>query len=486
MAALPARTRLAAGAGAAVAGLSRALGRGGGSVVGGRTTLALDPRALEHLASGHRTALVSGTNGKTTTTSLLHAGLATTGPLITNVLGANLPPGITAALVAGPAGVPAVLEVDEAWLGRVADATSPEVVLLLNLSRDQLDRNNEVRHLAATWRTALTDRPGTTVIANADDPLVVWGAGAAREVIWVGAGQPWTADAAGCPNCGSRIIFEPTSQTPDQPAAATPEEPGAGTPDRPAAVTPNQSEAGSAGKTAGSAGETAGSAGEAAGSAAGWACSSCDLRRPPLAVTVAGREVVSADGWSAPLRMALPGRCNRANAALALAAAVRMGADPERAASAMAATAEVVGRYRTFDAGGVDARLLLSKNPAGWLEVFDMLAPAPAPVVIAINARIADGRDPSWLWDVPFEALAGRQVIATGERSRDLAVRLHYAEVAHTRVDDLMAAVHHAGRLASSAQTPPPQQQRGAPRPTVDVVANYTSFQQLRSRLGAP
>ena len=440
-ASLPTRTRIAAGAGAAVAGLSRLLGRGGGSVVGGRTTLALDPRALQRLAPGHDIALVSGTNGKTTTTSLLRAGLATTGPVVTNVLGANLPPGLTAALAGGPPGAPAALEVDEAWLRRVVEATRPQAAILLNLSRDQLDRNNEVRRLASSWRATFDGREGTTVVANADDPLVVWGAGASPDVTWVGAGQPWTADASGCPSCGSRIIFAGGSGTD------------------------------------------------------GWACSSCDLARPALGVRIetatgGAPRIVSDQGWSVPVHLALPGRCNQANAALALTAAVRLGADPAAAMDAMARTEEVVGRYRTVDAGGVDARLLLSKNPAGWLEVFDILQPAPAPVVVAINARIADGKDPSWLWDVPFEQLAGRRVVATGERSADLAVRLHYAEVDHVRVPDLIEAVREAGRHASSrARTAPPAPAGPATpaagtRPVVDVVANYTPFQELRTRLG--
>ena len=111
------------------------------------------------------------------------------------------------------------------------------------------------------------------------------------------------------------------------------------------------------------------------------------------------------------------------------------------------------------------ARLLLAKNPAGWLEVFDVLRPPPVPVVVAINARIADGRDPSWLWDVPFERLAGRLVVASGERARDLAVRLRYASVEHGLEPDPVAAIAAAGG------------------PSVDVVANYTSFQSLRARL---
>src|SRR5712692_2253797 len=173
---LPPRTRVAARVGGGVSALSRRLGRGGGSVIGGRAILALDPRALERLAAERQIALVSGTNGKTTTTRLLRAALSTQGPVITNMLGANLPPGLAAALAGGPDNAGnAVLEVDEAWLGRVAAASNPRVVVLLNLSRDQLDRNNEVRRLAATWRATLAGQTGPRtahVVANADDPLV--------------------------------------------------------------------------------------------------------------------------------------------------------------------------------------------------------------------------------------------------------------------------------------------------------------------------
>jgi UDP-N-acetylmuramyl tripeptide synthase len=410
-AALPARTRLAAGLGMTAAGISRRLGRGGGSVIGGRAILAVDPRALDRLAAGRDVALVSGTNGKTTTTSLLAAALGGPSRVVTNLLGANLPPGLAAALATGARAVPAVLEVDEAWLARVVTATSPRAVALLNLSRDQLDRNNEVRTLANSWRRTFVDRPGVTVVANADDPLVVWGAGTADRVRWVGAGQPWTDDAGGCPSCGGRIDF----------SGAT---------------------------------------------APGWGCYGCDLARPPLDVVLDGDLVHWADGAEVHLDLQLPGRANRANAAMAVVTAEVLGADRVAAAGHLAGLSEVVGRYAVVDAGAARARLLLAKNPAGWLEIFDFLRPPPLPVVVAINARIADGRDPSWLWDVPFERLGGRLVVATGERSRDLAVRLRYAGVEHLHEPDLVRAIAAAG----SAE--------------VDVVANYTSFQQIRVRLG--
>ena len=386
---------------------SRRLGRGGGSVIGGRAILAVDPGALAGLARGHRIALVSGTNGKTTTTSLLRAALSTTGPVVTNLLGANLPPGLASALAAGAPGAPAALEVDEAWLGRVAEATKPVAVALLNLSRDQLDRNNEVRRLASTWRSSL-ERSAATVVANADDPLVVWGAGLASQVRWVGAGLPWTDDAAGCPSCGGRILFEAGGR---------------------------------------------------------WACGSCEFARPEPDAWLEGHELVRRDGTRAGLPLSLPGRANRANAAMAIMVAEVFGITGQAAAQAMTEISDVVGRYSTVRVGSTEARLLLAKNPAGWLEVFDVLRPPPVPVVVAINARIADGRDPSWLWDVPFERLAGRVVVASGERSRDLAVRLHYADVEHLHEPDVLAAVAAAGA------------------PSVDFVGNYTAFQDIRSRL---
>jgi UDP-N-acetylmuramyl tripeptide synthase len=240
--------------------------------------------------------------------------------------------------------------------------------------------------------------------------LVAWGAGLAGNVVWVGAGQPWIDDAGGCPQCGGRIDFSHAALS-------------------------------------------------------GWTCQDCDLRRPALDVRLEGSTVVWSDGRVVSLDLQLPGRANRANAAMALATAQVLGADPAEAAARVGALTEVVGRYAVVESQGVNARLLLAKNPAGWLEIFDFLRPTPLPVVVAINARIADGRDPSWLWDVPFERLRGRLVVATGERSRDLAVRLRYAEVEHLTEPDLVRALSAAGSS------------------DVDVVANYTSFQQLRSRL---
>ncbi|MHB1924286.1 MAG: MurT ligase domain-containing protein [Acidimicrobiales bacterium] len=395
---------------------SRLAGRGGGGVIGGRVTLLVDPDALAHLARGRRSVLVSGTNGKTTTTRFLAAALATAGPTATNSGGANLPFGLVAALSSAPPGGLAALEVDEAYLGPVAAAVQPEVVCLLNLSRDQLDRINEVRLLAGRWRQALeavapapADARGPTVVANADDPMVVWAASGAARIVWVGAGLSWRLDATGCPRCEGRIQFTDTD----------------------------------------------------------WSCGDCGLARPEAEVTVDDVVLTVRAGRRHPFTLSLPGQCNRSNAAVAATAASLLGVDEAQALAAMEPVADVTGRYGVVRVGGVPARLLLSKNPAGWMEIFDFLRPPPSPVVVAINARIADGRDPSWLWDVPFERLAGRQVVATGERCRDLAVRLRYAEVDHVMVEDPVAAVAEARRFGDASQP-------------VDVVANYTSFQGLR------
>lgn len=384
-----------------IAAVSRVTGRGGGAVIGGRVALAVDKDALPKLAAGRSLYLVSGTNGKTTTTALLAAALGTAGPVVSNITGANLKTGLVSALAKDLDSPVAALEVDEAALVQVLTDTSAEVVVLLNLSRDQLDRYGEVRLAAAKWRTALGARPEIHAVANCDDPLVVWAAQAAGTVTWVSTGQRWRIDATSCPNCGGRITW----------------------------------------------------AGQV------WSCS-CGLTRPEPDIG-GGGEDVEVGGRSFPVELQLPGRCNAGNAAMAVAAARVAGVDPEDALAAMVGISNVAGRYREVNLGPASARLLLAKNPAGWNEILDFLAPAPAGVVVAVNARGPDGYDTSWLWDVDFERLEGRPVVAAGERALDVAVRLHYAGVAHEVCPD---------PLAAARQLPPGK---------VELVANYTAFQTV-------
>jgi UDP-N-acetylmuramyl tripeptide synthase len=409
------RAQLASATTRAVNAASRRLGRGQGTVAGGRAGLRLDHRLLEHLSAGRQVALVTGTNGKTTTTRLLTVALGTGGDeVVSNETGSNMPPGHVAALV-GTRAPRAVLETDEVYLPRVLTATAAATVLLLNLSRDQLDRTNEVRMIAGSWRAALAAAPHTHVVANADDPLVVWGAGAARDVHWVGAGLRWQHDAVGCPACEGRIAF-----------------------------TEN-----------------------------GWSCTNCAFARPdPEATLVLGPDGAAraewADGRTAAVRLSLPGRFNQSNALMAAVAAEASGVDALEALAAMESVREVAGRFTVRAFGDVRARLMLAKNPAGWDELLDLVAGSDAPLVVSINARIADGADPSWLWDVPYERLTGRAVIATGDRFRDLSVRLHYGGVRHDTEPEPVRAVARAATGSGAV---------------VDVIGNYTAFHDL---LGAP
>ena len=402
---LPLRTRLASGVSRTAAALSRATGRGDGSVIGGRIGLLIDPDLLAHLAVGRQIALVSGTNGKTTTTRLTAAALGVLGPVATNSLGANMPSGHTSALARAGRTPYAVLEVDEHYLAQVLAATRPAVVALLNLSRDQLDRAMEVAMMAARWRAALAGHPAVHVVANADDPMVVWAAGAAGAVTWFSAGQRWHDDSWVCPQCGSAIIRDR-----DQ-----------------------------------------------------WACSGCPLRRPRPDWVAADRAVVGPDRTRYEVKLALPGRVNLGNAATALAVAARFGAAPADAAGRLGEVSSVAGRYAQVERDGRRIRLLLAKNPASWLEAFDMAEPAPT--LLAVNARGPDGLDTSWLFDVDFSPLAGRPVLITGDRAFDLAVRLQVNRLPFTHVTGFAAAV---------AAVPPGR---------LEVIANYTAFQDIRAEL---
>jgi lipid II isoglutaminyl synthase (glutamine-hydrolysing) len=417
--------------GRVASGLSRVFGRGDGLVIGGKVVLAACPDAFARLATGHRVIFVSATNGKTTTTRLLAAAMRAAGPVVTNDSGANMPAGIVAALARASSAstdeAPAIIEADETYLPSLLPDAREPLLVLGNLSRDQLDRVGEVAMVARRWRAAFAATPGLAAVANADDPHVVWAASLIDDVTWVSVGQRWTADSALCPSCGEILRRADDPTDPD------------------------------------------------------WSCT-CGVRRPTPAWTLDAGDgdpiatLVGPDAARYPIALQLPGRANQANAAMAVVSANVLGVEPATSLPAMHDVQSVGGRYQIVSFGGRQVRLLLGKNPAGWSEMFGMLAPAPAPVVIAINARAADGKDPSWLWDVPFEHLADRFVVATGERRHDLAVRLLYADVAHATVADPWAAL---------AALPPEVGDAGQPgRPALDAVGTYTAFRELLRRGG--
>ncbi|MCW5952948.1 MAG: DUF1727 domain-containing protein [Propionibacteriaceae bacterium] len=410
------RLRLATLAGDAVAALSRLAGRGSGASIRGQVLTRIEPDAFAGLLRGRKVLAVSGTNGKTTTTHLLaaavRAGLGDQADrLVSNADGANLHYGIASALSQAPKADIAVLETDERVVSDMIATGSPRMLVFLNFSRDQLDRHHEIKALGRAWRVALEKAgdAGPVIVANASDPLVAWSSGTAAQVIWVETDTQWSADGALCPACGAILTRLRTTGR-----------------DR-------------------------------------WDCPGCELSQPEASYLVADGTIRLPGGDMVTPRLQVPGRFNVSNAACALAAAVQFGVDPATALRGMATVTAPAGRYATARFGATQARLLLAKNPAGWAEALPLATSDP--VVLAIDAVAADGKDVSWLWDVEYEQLAGRRVIATGPRAQDLAVRLSYAEVEHTVVPDLEDAL------------------AGHPRP-VDVISTYTPFQKLLKMAG--
>jgi len=406
---LPLRARLATTVGGAAGRVSRLSGRGDGSVIGGVVGLRMEPDLLRLLAAGRQIVLVTGTNGKTTTTRLITAALSVLGmEVASNAFGANMEAGLASALGQARGALFGVLEVDERYLPAMIDVTAARVVTLLNLSRDQMDRAAEIWLVARRWREALANAPDCQVVANADDPLIAWAAGGAKRVTWVAAGQRWREDSWCCPDCGSHLLRDEID----------------------------------------------------------WRCGECTFARPSTRWVLDGESVIDTRGRVRELSLALPGRANRANAVVALSVADLFGVDMDLALPRLREVTSVAGRYTQLERDGRRLRLLLAKNPAGWLEAFDVLAPAPTPVLLAVNARVPDGKDTSWLWDVDYRLLRGRRVLVAGERRIDLAVRLEADEVDFELTEGVDDAV-----------------QRVPPGP-LDVIANYTAFQQIRTVLG--
>lgn len=368
------RARSAVMAARATGGLSRLLGRGSGGMIGGRVAQKIDPHIIEKVSRGKQVVLVTGTNGKSTTNAMVRAALSSSGsPVASNTRGDNLASGNLVALLDNINATYAALEVDELHIGEVADAVKPAAFVLLNLTRDQLDRVGEITRVERHIRETVNRHRQAWVVANCDDPLIVSAAWDAPKVIWVAAGCGWKSDSMAFPRTGDLVIH-----TDD-----------------------------------------------------GWALDGNDSYYRPAPHWEVHGDLLSRGNDEWELEMELPGAVNRANAAQAVAVATALGINVDQAVVAACSVTQVAGRYSTIDVNGRLLHLLLAKNPAGWKEALAMLDRSVPTIILIVNGQVADGKDLSWLWDVNFERLVGvgARILVTGERGADLAVRLLYAGV---------------------------------------------------------
>lgn len=400
--------------------LSRASGKGGGTTLPGRVLLKLDENAIAKLGAGlsDGSTLISATNGKTTTASMLATVLASAGRHpIHNRAGSNMTWGVATAL-AEQKGSEGLFEVDEAWLPRVADQLGPRTILLGNLFRDQLDRYGETEALADAWAELAKRSAGkTSFVLNADDPLIAdIGNSSGDGSLYFGIDDESQAlaelqhahDAKLCRVCGHELTYERAF----------------------------------------------------VGHLGHYHCENCGMRRPnpeiaASSVTLKGMSGLTATVHSPEgdfaLDLPLPGLYNLYNALGAIATARQLGVPVADAVKSLASMKAVFGRVERIEVDDVTLSILLIKNPAGANEVIRTLSLEPAPIDlwIALNDRIADGRDVSWIWDADFEMLAERvgRVTCTGTRASELALRLKYAGWPTEKtvvVDDPEAALDRA------------------------------------------
>jgi UDP-N-acetylmuramyl tripeptide synthase len=399
------RRALAVVAGKTTGALSRATGRGGGTTFPGDVARAIDRGVLRKLAADLTggAVLVTGTNGKTTTSRLVAALLeGLPARVVANRSGANLIYGATAAAVAR-AGLDgrlradwAVFEIDEATLPIAVEEIRPRAVLVGNLFRDQLDRYGELELLAQTVQRALEQLPeGSHAVLNADDPRVgEIGLSLRRPPLWYGLDDPaialtelpHAADARTCPRCGSSLRFWQVY----------------------------------------------------VGHDGAYECPQGHFARPALdlageQIRLEGLDRLEVTAADTRLNVPLGGLYNVYNVVGAFTVGGALGLQPEYMAERLRSAAAAFGRQERFEREGRRFTMMLAKNPTGFNEILRESERAQGRhFLIGLNDRIADGRDVSWIWDVDFERLAGQAdvVVPTGRRAHDLAVRLKYAGVA--------------------------------------------------------
>jgi UDP-N-acetylmuramyl tripeptide synthase len=399
------RRTAAVWAGKATGALSRISRLGGGTTLPGDVARAIDPDVLRKLSRDLKQGaiVITGTNGKTTTSRLITTLLEGAGhTVVSNRAGANLIFGATAAALerAGADGRLnadwGVFEIDEASLERAVDEIQPRVAIVLNLFRDQLDRYGELESIAKRIEEALARLPEESrAVLNADDPRVAEiGLDLEQKPLWFGLDDPavgtrelpHAADARTCPRCGASLLFDAVY----------------------------------------------------VGHDGVYHCPNGDFARPAPDLAATQIELNGFDSLSmvvsdVGIDLPLGGLYNCYNALAAFAAGSALGLDAKSIADRLRTFRAAFGRQERVEAKGRMLNLVLSKNPAGFNETLRTAVDLASGkwLLIGLNDRRADGTDVSWIWDVDFEHLRGRvnAVVPAGNRAHDLAVRLKYAGV---------------------------------------------------------
>ncbi|MBA2362636.1 MAG: Mur ligase family protein [Chloroflexia bacterium] len=448
------RLALALLSGRVIGAAARLSGRGGGTALPGLAANRLYPALLPEMTSRipEGVILVSGTNGKTTTSRLLALMLTSGGKrVLHNRTGSNLIRGIAATIVASshldgrPIGDVGLFETDEAVLPGLLRQVRPRVVVLNNLFRDQLDRYGELDSLYRSWEQAVSALdPAVHLVVNADDPaLARLGELAPGAVTYFGvhspelalAELPHAADSGACPRCTKPLVYS-------------------------AVYVSHLGE---------------------------YHCSNCGFSRPQpdvlaTEITLHGttHTELTLRGLYGEhrLRMNVPGIYNVYNGLAATAAAYQAGVPWEAVERGYSGFSAAFGRFERIHTEGRSVVLALVKNPVGCNEVLRMLSSEPShePLLIVINDQTADGRDVSWLWDADFELLATMEgrIITSGLRAADMAVRLKYAgiDAAKIQVEERIPAALRRAMEATSVGG------------TLRVMPTYTAMLALRAHMG--
>src|SRR6266567_1332576 len=423
------RAGLAVVGGRTAGALSRRLHLGGGTSVVGLVAQRVYPNIVGHLATQleHGSVVVTGTNGKTTTSGFIGAILSDAGLRVwRNREGSNLMGGIASSLVirALPNGhlrrggrAISILEVDEAVVPQAVQSVPARVITFTNLFRDQLDRYGEVDSVAARWQQTLsTLSTDTILVLNADDPTTAYlGEMFTGRVVYFGIDDPaldlatqhraderhQVIDTRTCPRCGGEYSYELRFFS----------------------------------------------------HMGHYQCTGCGRRRPQpdvravkvrsddfdrMRIDMASSVKVATAKQQQEIIIPLPGIYNVYNAlaATAVAQALEIGWEP--IVTGIEQFKPIFGRGERLQIEGRTLRLLLAKNPTGFNEVLRTLfnEGTHRHVLFVLNDNIADGRDISWIWDVDFERAAQQMMtlVVAGSRALDLALRLKYAGVAQDKM----------------------------------------------------